>query len=143
MKIDGRCACGYITVEGEADPDNVSICHCTDCQTGTGAAFRVSVLVPGTSFRMTGEPTRYLKTTADSGTPRIQAFCPRCGSPIYSAPPTDGPRLLFLRVGTINQRDQFVPKLQLWARSQQPWVDELEGVRKVAKQEIPGLATQK
>ena len=77
MKIDGSCACGTITVEGEADPADVSICHCTDCQTGTGSAFRVSVLgARRPSFKMTGTPKDYLKLTADSGTPRIQAFCP-------------------------------------------------------------------
>jgi hypothetical protein len=129
MKIDGRCACGYITVEGEADPDNVSICHCTDCQTGTGAAFRVSVLVPGTSFRMTGEPTRYLKTTADSGTPRIQAFCPRCGSPIYSTSPGEGVQEAYrVRVGILRQRREFTPKRQNWFRSALPWVTALPAI---------------
>ena len=45
MKIDGACHCGYITIEGEADPQKTTICHCRDCQTGTGSAFRVSVPV--------------------------------------------------------------------------------------------------
>ena len=73
MKIDGSCHCGYIKIEGEADPEKVTICHCTDCQTGTGSAFRVSVPVPGTAFRMTGQPTSYIKTTAESGNQRVQA----------------------------------------------------------------------
>jgi hypothetical protein len=90
MKIDGGCHCGYITIEGEADPEKTSICHCTDCQKGTGTAFRVSVPVPGATLRMSGQPTSYLKTTAESGNPRVQAFCPRCGSPIYSTTPGDG-----------------------------------------------------
>jgi hypothetical protein len=47
MKIDGACHCGYITIEAEADPDKTTICHCTDCQAGTGSAFRVSIPVPG------------------------------------------------------------------------------------------------
>ena len=47
MKIDGACHCGYITIEGEADPEKTTICHCSDCQTGTGSAFRVSVPVAG------------------------------------------------------------------------------------------------
>src|SRR3954467_14971077 len=87
MKVDGACHCGYISIEAEADPEKTTICHCTDCQTGTGSAFRVSVPVAGSSFRMSGEPTVYLKTTADSGNARAQAFCPRCGSPIYSTSP--------------------------------------------------------
>jgi hypothetical protein len=27
-------------IEAEADPEETQICHCTDCQTGTGSAFR-------------------------------------------------------------------------------------------------------
>jgi len=111
MKIDGACHCGYITIEGEADPDKVNICHCTDCQAGTGSAFRVSVPVPGTAFRMTGEPTAYVKTTADSGNPRVQAFCPRCGSPIYSTSPGEGVQASYMvRVGILRQSRDFLPK---------------------------------
>ena len=102
MKIDGACHCGYITIEGEADPEKTTVCHCTDCQTGTGSAFRVSVPIPGATFRMSGQPTTYLKTTADSGNPRAQAFCPRCGSPIYSTTPGDGPQSSYMvRVGIL------------------------------------------
>ena len=43
MKIDGRCHCGYITYEADIDPDKTLICHCTDCQTLSGSAFRVHV----------------------------------------------------------------------------------------------------
>src|SRR6266403_277180 len=76
MKIDGACHCGYIRVEGEADPEKTTVCHCTDCQVSTGSAFRVNVPVPGATFRITGQPATYLKTTAESGNPRLQAFCP-------------------------------------------------------------------
>src|SRR5207244_4325602 len=90
MKIDGAGHCGYIRVEGDADPEKTTVCHCTDCQVGNGSAFRVNVPVPGATFRITGQPATYLKTTAESGNPRLQAFCPRCGSPIYSTSPGDG-----------------------------------------------------
>ena len=135
MKIDGACHCGYITIEGEADPEKTNICHCTDCQTGTGAAFRVSVPVPGTSFRITGEPTNYVKTTADSGNPRVQAFCPRCGSPIYSTSPGEGVQPAYMvRVGILRQRQQFVPKKQNWVRSSLPWLGGLGAIHKNEKQ---------
>ena len=47
MKVEGACLCGYIAIEGEVDPDKVTVCHCTDCQTSSGSAFRVSIPVPG------------------------------------------------------------------------------------------------
>jgi hypothetical protein len=135
MKIDGACHCGFITVEGEADPDKVQICHCTDCQTGTGSAFRVSIPVPGASFKMKGQPTNYVKTTADSGRPRIQAFCPRCGSPIYSTSPGDGVQPFYMvRVGILRQRDQLAPKRQNWFRSARAWVTQLDALPRNEKQ---------
>src|SRR5262249_38137547 len=126
MKIDGACHCGYIRVEGEADPEKTTVCHCTDCQVGAGSAFRVNVPVPGATFRITGRPATYLKTTAESGNPRLQAFCPRCGSPIYSTSPGEGQQASYMvRVGILRQRRDFVPGRQNWFRSALPWVSSL------------------
>jgi hypothetical protein len=131
MKVEGACHCGLITIEAEVDPERVMICHCTDCQTGTGSAFRVSVPVPGNNFKMNGQPTIYLKTTAASGNPRAQAFCPRCGTPIYSTRPGDGPQVAYMvRVGILKQRDRLVPRRQIWFRSARPWVTEIGSIAK-------------
>ena len=93
------------------------------CQTGTGSAFRVSVPVAGATFRISGQPTTYLKTTAESGNPRAQAFCPRCGSPIYSTTPGEGAQPSYMvRVGILRQRNELVPRRQIWFLSAQPWV---------------------
>ncbi len=129
MRLNGGCHCGYLTFEAEADPEKVSICHCTDCQAGSGSAFRVSIRAPGNSFKLlTGEPTLYLKTTADSGNHRVQAFCPICGTPIYSTSPGDNPDSYMLRTGTLRQRDQLTPKQQNWFRSARPWVTKLGSI---------------
>ena len=135
MKVTGACHCGYITIEGDADPEKVGICHCTDCQTGTGSAFRISVPMDGDKFRMTGQPTNYVKTTAESGRPRVQAFCPKCGSPIYSTTPGEGQQASYMvRVGILNQRDQLPPKKQNWFRSARSWVGGMDSIHKNQKQ---------
>ena len=135
MKIDGACSCGGITIEGEADPAAVSICHCTDCQTSTGTAFRISVPVSGATLKVTGSPKIYIKTTAESGNPRAQAFCPNCASPLYSTTPGEGQQAMYIvRVGILKQRDQLMPKRQIWWRSARDWVTGLEGIRKIEKQ---------
>ena len=135
MKINGACHCGSITVEGEADPERVSICHCTDCQTRTGSAFGVSVQVPGNTFKMTGQPTSYLKTTAESGKPRLQTFCSKCGSQIYSTTPGEGVQPFYtVRVGMLAQREQLAPKRQNWFRSARSWVTHMDDIQKNQKQ---------
>lgn len=134
MRIDGSCHCGFIQYEGEADPEQTTICHCTDCQKLSGSAFRTAVPVSSDTFRMTaGEPTIYVKT-GESGSKRQQAFCPRCGSPIFAASPEPGPKLYMIRAGTIRQRDKFVPKVQIWSRSKQSWVHDFASVRQVERQ---------
>jgi hypothetical protein len=134
MKIDGGCHCGYITYEAEADPERTSICHCTDCQTLTGTVFRTSIRAADGTFKiLTGEPTVYVKT-AESGAKRAQAFCPRCGSPIYAAPADDGPKVYNIRTGTTRQRDQLVPKVQIWSCSEQGWLDGLDAIRRIERQ---------
>jgi hypothetical protein len=137
MKIDGGCHCGQITYEAEIDPARVAACHCTDCQTLSGAPFRVvAFTLPGGFKLLSGEPKVYIKR-ADSGKDRQQTFCPNCGAPIYSAPADpDAPQIYGLRVGTIRQRDQLVPKIQVWTRSAQHWLADLEDVRKEPEQGI-------
>jgi hypothetical protein len=84
MKIDGSCHCGYVTFEAEADPETTTICHCTDCQSMSGAQLRAIITTrPGTFALLSGKPAEYRKT-ADSGAVRPQGFCPRCGTALYS-----------------------------------------------------------
>jgi hypothetical protein len=121
MKITGGCHCGAIRYEAEVDPETVAICHCTDCQTQSGTAYRVVVRVhPGSLKLLSGEPKVYLKT-AESGRQRTQTFCANCGTPIYSADPTNT-KQHSIRVGTIRERAQLVPKRQIWCRSALSWV---------------------
>jgi hypothetical protein len=126
MKIDGHCHCGSISFEAEVDPEALTICHCTDCQTLTGSAFRVNIPAPAEHFMLRGTPQTYVKT-AESGNRRRHAFCGTCGTPIYACA-VDSPQSYALRVGTITQRALFAPKRQAWRRSALPWVDGLGGV---------------
>jgi hypothetical protein len=135
MKVDGACACGAIRIEAEADPEKTQVCHCTDCQTATGTTFRISLPVAGATLKVTGQPATYVKTTAESGRPRVQAFCGTCGTPIYSTSPGEGVQPSYvLRVGILRQRDQLMPRWQIWWRSARPWVTQLAELPKFEKQ---------
>ena len=124
MKVDGRCLCGYLAYEAEVDPDSTLICHCTDCQVLSGSAFRVTVQVTRAFTFTSGKPKTYVKI-ADSGTHRELAFCPECGTSIYSRP-LDGEEGFFgLRVGSLQQRKMLVPRAQFYRRSAQAWIDHI------------------
>ena len=125
MKIDGECHCGHIAYQAEVDPNEVYVCHCTDCQTISGSAFRWAVPIAEDAFvLLKGDPKTYIKK-AESGATSHQLFCLECASPIYSTSIGDGPKILNLRVGTARQRAELRPKVQYWCRSAQGWVADL------------------
>jgi len=134
MKIDGGCHCGYVTYEADVDPEKVMICHCTDCQTLSGSAFRTSVPARAGSFKLRSGDLRIYFKTAESGRRRAQAFCPECGTQITASPAEAEPKVHNIRVGTVRQRDQLVPKAQVWTRSAQHWVEGMNSVRKFEKE---------
>jgi hypothetical protein len=98
----------------------------------TGSAYRTNVPAAAETFVLSGQPTIYIKT-ADSGTKRAHAFCPDCGTPIYSAAISDPPTYS-LRVGTIKQRAELHPQRQIWCRSALPWSMDLHGIEKLDRQ---------
>jgi len=133
MKVEGRCHCGEITYEADVDPQSVGICHCTDCQRLTGSAYRATVRAARESFvLLSGRPKVYVKT-AESGTRRAHAFCPNCGSPVYSAAVEDPPAYS-LRVGCLRQRAELLPVRQQWCRSALPWAMDLSGIPQAQRQ---------
>ncbi len=134
MHVDGACHCGKITFSADVDPDAVSICHCTDCQTLTGTAYRVTAPAQKGTFKLlTGRPKTYVKT-AESGTKRVHGFCPDCGTPIYSTSMETDPQFYGIRVGTTRQRAQLQPKKQGWCRSALNWAMNIEALPKTLTQ---------
>jgi hypothetical protein len=133
VKIDGGCHCGAIRYEAEIDPLAVTVCHCTDCQTLSGSAFRTAVPAAKENFRLLRGQLKAYTKTAESGNPRLQTFCSECGTPIYSAGPGHT-GIFYIRVGTARQRSELRPQLQIWSRSAQGWVTELAAVKRLEKQ---------
>jgi len=126
MNVDGKCHCGYIRYKANVNPEKVFICHCTDCQTLSGTAFRTVVPVPESDFELLAGKLKVYIKAAESGNKREQTFCPECGSPIYATSVGGESRMLGVRVGSMVQRDQLPPTALYWARSAHPWIFSLE-----------------
>ena len=126
MHVDGSCHCGAIRFRAQIDPNRVGVCHCTDCQVFSGSAFRTSVLVPAADFELlAGEPAVYVKT-AESGNSRSLCFCGVCGTHLWGETGGQGGGVRSVRVGTLAQRADLAPRVQVWCRSSLPWLGQLD-----------------
>ena len=50
QKISGKCLCGLIQYESDAEPVFTIVCHCTDCQRQTGTVFSMTMGIPKQSL---------------------------------------------------------------------------------------------
>ena len=126
MHIDGACHCGRITFTAEVDPTRVTACHCTDCQTMSGAPLRAVVPAPIEALILKGQPKSYIKV-AQSGNRRAQEFCPDCGTALY-ATQAENPTVANIRLGCVAQRALLPPRFQTWQRSAMPWLQSLADI---------------
>ena len=128
LDITGGCFCGQITYAATVDPSQVFICHCTDCQRNSGTAYGVVVSVAPGQFRLLSGTLKTIDKLADSGTTRVLAFCPDCGTRIHATSAGDPDGFMGLRLGTVDQREQLPPVAQVFCRSALSWVTDLQAL---------------
>lgn len=132
MHIDGACLCGAIRYRGRVDPDRIGICNCTDCQVNSGSAF--GVVAHLLAFELTTGTLKTYEKIAEGGNRRTLAFCGDCGTRIYAKNADGSEGTWGLRVGSCNQRNEMMPKFQVWCDSRIPWVPPVQGVPEHARQ---------
>ena len=136
MKIEGGCLCGKVRYSGEAEPIFVGVCHCANCQKGSGTAFNTVVAVPKPAIRLSGTVSTY-QGRGDSGKATYRRFCPECASPIAieAEVMTD---VVMIPVGTLDDKSWVKPAMQIFCDSAQPWVDLAGDMQRFPKMPMPG-----
>lgn len=133
MTRTGRCLCGDITYSIEGDPMAVAVCHCDHCQRQSGGAFSTNVVVSPDQLTINGD----IATYEDRGRTGddvyvLRRFCRTCGSPIVSVL-VGRPEIVAVKAGTLDDRSDVQPVVQVWCDEKQPWVD-LGDVQAVAQE---------
>ena len=119
INLKGGCHCGAVTYEIGAEPVLSGHCQCTDCQKTTGGGHVSVIGVPETFVSITGDLTEYT-AKSDSGNDVTRAFCPNCGTPVYTK--AGGiPGVIMMRAGTLDDPSQFHPQMVIYTKSAQSW----------------------
>ena len=133
MESSGRCLCGSIQYQIPEKPLMEAVCHCKNCQRQGGSAFSTLAGINKPDFHIEGKPKRYIDEDTDSGSPVERYFCGDCGSPIYSALPSQ-PDVIYLKTGTLNDTSRFKPSAHVWCSTKQAWVQLEESIPQLQKQ---------
>ena len=131
VSMDGRCTCGAVRYRLRARPMIVHCCHCTWCQRESGSAFAVNAVIEASQVELLqGEPVRKTLPSA-SGKGQLFWRCADCGVTVWSNYPQAGPKIHFIRVGTLEEPARVPPDIHIYTSTKQPWVILPGGVRAV------------
>lgn len=116
----GGCECRSVRYQFTGEPLTCYACHCTDCQTASGSAFSLSMIVNSNDVKViAGEVA--ISGLQRNGIDFKKHHCPRCGTALwYSADAY--PTIYALKPGTFEDTTWFRPVAHLWVRSAQPWI---------------------
>ena len=123
----GGCRCGAIRYEMKGPPIAGVACHCRDCQYMSGGAENASMVFDRSGLAVVqGEPRVYKAHPTSGGT----FFCAHCGVHVFSQPDSN-PRLVAIKVGSLDDRSDFKVQVDIWMKSAPPWYRPHEGARQV------------
>lgn len=131
MRLKGGCLCGAVSYEGSGEPAFIGSCYCTDCQQKSGAGHVTVVAVPQAAVEIRGEPRLYIKKS-DSGNEVARAFCPTCGSNLYSTSESL-PGMILLGAGGLENSSDLKVQAAVYASSARPWDPPPEGLQAFPK----------
>lgn len=114
--VTGGCTCGYVRYRVSSDPLIVHACHCSRCQNQTGAPYVINALFEDDRIELDAGEVRDIRLDTPSGRGQTVSRCPKCQVAVWSryhALPRVGDRVLFLRVGTLDEPDVFPPDVHI------------------------------
>ena len=120
MKIEGGCLCGKVRYSADAEPAFVGVCHCKNCQKGTGTAFSLVVGLPKPALSVQGT-TKTFTGRGDTGTETYRRFCPECGTGLIDEAEIM-PEITMVLAGTLDDATWVKPAMEIYTDSAQPWV---------------------
>ena len=131
--LEGGCQCGKIRYRVTGAPLTLYACHCTECQSQSGSAFGMTMVVPEEAYSIIkGEP-RFYRSTSSTGRTKLGAFCPDCGTRIYHKPEWRK-GTISVKPGTLDETGWLRPNVHLWTSSKQEWVTIPEDVEAYERQ---------
>ena len=121
--MQGGCICGAVRYRLKTDPMFVHCCHCTWCQRETGSAFAVNALMETSNIEILIGAPEPVATPSASGKGQTIVRCQSCRTAVWSHYHGAGPKIGFVRVGTLDHPHDVKPDVHIFTASKRPWVN--------------------
>lgn len=120
--FEGGCTCRHVRYRLASRSMFVHCCHCRWCQRETGSAFVLNAMIEADRVELIAGDVEIVDTPSSSGRGQKISRCPKCRVALWSNYSGAGPRIRFVRVGTLDAPDTMPPDVHIFTASKQPWV---------------------
>lgn len=122
-QMTGQCTCGEVRYRMNASPMIVHACHCTECQRLTGGPFAINALVETDRIELLAGTPVPVPVKGTSGELQSILRCPSCEVALWSHYPGAGPKIAFVRVGTLDDPGRLTPDIHIYTSTKLPWLE--------------------
>lgn len=119
MHQTGQCLCGAVKLVIEGDALGARTCWCRTCQKFGGGNGTTNAFFRQDQISTRGDLSWY-ENIADSGNTNSRAFCPRCGSHVFTKG-SAAPDLCGVRVSMLDNSSAVPPQAVIWTESAPDW----------------------
>jgi hypothetical protein len=120
----GGCTCGQVRYQVTCEPMIVHCCHCRGCQQNSGSSSALNALFETDLVDLISGEIEEIMVPTPSGTGQTITRCAKCKVAVWSNYNMGGLRehIRFIRVGTLDNPDEYPPDVHIYTCSKQPWV---------------------
>lgn len=115
-----KCLCGKFEMSVDGSFGDVRYCHCNQCRQKSGTAFTANAKVKKSQWSITGP--KELITEFEQKPGLFNAFCSKCGSPLYARSDLD-PDYRRVRIGGFDGKIDVAITGHVWVSSKAAWYE--------------------
>ncbi len=117
--LTGRCLCGAVRYEVDAELGPLVNCHCQFCRRAHGAAFSTMAAVPAAALHVTEGEDEIARHAG-------RHFCRRCATRLYNTTESIPDRVMLV-AASLDPEPAQPPVLHINLESKAPWYEILDG----------------
>lgn len=121
-QLEGGCSCGAVRYRLESRPMFVNCCHCSWCRRETGTAFVINAIIEADRVTLTRGEIAYHDLPTASGRGQRVARCQSCRAALWSHYGGSGPKIAFVRAGTLDDPSQCPPDAMIFTNDKLSWL---------------------
>ncbi|MEJ2238128.1 MAG: GFA family protein [Gemmatimonadales bacterium] len=114
----GQCVCGLFRYTVAGSFGEVRYCHCSQCRRKSGTAFSANARIDRSQWSLQGPADQITEFEHKPGL--YNAFCARCGSPLYARSDAD-PDDIRVRLGEFDGPLDVTVTGHVWTSSKAQW----------------------